>query len=39
MPKPLHDPLSKQVDQGSRMNFPTTHPLCLTDRGGALPTG
>jgi len=24
------------VDQGSRMNFPTTHELALTERGGAL---
>jgi thiamine pyrophosphate-dependent acetolactate synthase large subunit-like protein len=24
------------VDQGGRMNFPTTHPLSLSERGGAL---
>lgn len=24
------------VDQGGRMNFPTTHPLCLNERSGAL---
>lgn len=24
------------VDQGSRMNFPNTHPLSLSERGGAL---